>query len=349
MKNKIVQKIYLELNNIFGEEPIYLVGGSVRDIIMNKEPKDYDFTTALTPEVIEEKIHKVGKKVYTIGKRFGTIGVKIEDQLVEITTFRTEKYEEGNRKPNVEFVTTLEEDLSRRDFTINAMAIKQSSLIEENDSFTIIDPFSGIKDLGEKLIRTVGNPIKRFREDPLRLLRAIRFVNQFDGFTLEFKTFEAIIEKNYKILQISKERWMQELDKILLFGNPSIGLDLLAETKLLNFMIPELSLQVGYNQNNPHHQHNLWDHTLRVVDKVPKDINMRWAALLHDVAKPFVRNKKEENHYNYHKHDMLGADLTERIARHLKWSNERREVVVELVKHHMDENSPLKQYDREAK
>jgi len=241
--NKKATDIYNEVKDIIGES-LYLVGGSVRDILLDKEPKDYDFTTALLPDEIENKIKAKNKRAYIIGKRFGTIGVKIADRFVEITTFRSEKYDDQSRKPEVEFVNDITADLSRRDFTINAIAWRDGKLI---------DPFHGQEDLTNQEIRAVGNAVTRFREDPLRLLRAIRFASQL-GFIIEANTLYALIKKNYKILQISKERWMQELDKILLVDKPSIGLDYLAYTHLLHFMIPELALQINYDQNSPWHR-----------------------------------------------------------------------------------------------
>jgi tRNA nucleotidyltransferase (CCA-adding enzyme) len=329
-------KIYNGVEAIIGQ-PLYLVGGSIRDILLNKIPKDYDFTTPLQPEEIEQKIKDIQRRAYLTGKRFGTIGVKVEGQLVEITTFRTEKYIPGSRKPEVEFITDINEDLSRRDFTINAIAMGGKT----GDNF--VDPFNGIEDLKNRIIKAVGNPVTRFREDPLRLLRAVRFASQL-GFTIELKTLNAITKKNYKILQVSRERWMLELDKILLTDKPSVGLDYLAYTHLLHFMLPELALQVNYEQNSPWHKFDLWTHTKLVVDGTPKDINLRWAALLHDIAKPFVRRDKIDRS-NYIKHDMLGAEIVERYADYLKWSNDRKKNVKDLVKYHMQDESPLRDAD----
>lgn len=352
-----IKNIFREVQKIIPE--VYLVGGSVRDILLGKEPKDYDFCTSLLPEEIEKRVQEAGRKAYSVGKKFGTIGFKVEVEpkkfeYVEVTTFRGEKYKAGSRHPEVEFCTNLEDDLSRRDFTINALAWDGTDItLDGETTLQIIDPFLGRTDLINKTIRAVGNPITRFREDPLRLLRAIRFATQLD-FIIEEKTLDAIAKKNYKILQISKERWVQELDKILLSNNVALGLNLLAETKLLNFIIPELSLQVGYNQNNPYHTLTLWEHTVKTVEGIPKDIDLRWAALLHDIGKPFVQTVKTKNpvtnpHWHYIKHDLIGAEIVERIANHLRWSNDRKDKVISLVLNHMnDENSPLREADRKA-
>ena len=318
---------------------VYLVGGSVRDILLDRKPKDYDFCTPLFPEEIEKVIRDAGRHPFLTGKRFGTIGVKINGELVEITTFRTEKYKDGSRKPEVNFVKDLEEDLSRRDFTINAMAL---------DGDKIIDPFGGQTDLKFSLIRCVGKPSDRFQEDPLRMLRACRFASQLNG-TIEVETEKFMKQLNYKIIDISKERWMQELDKILLSNNPAIGLDALIRTNIMNYILPELSLQNGYNQNNPHHTLTLWSHTLETIKNTPADIELRWAALLHDIAKPFVRTDNNKGYSNYIKHDLLGGEFVLRLAAYLHWSNDRKNHVYNLVVNHMQDNSPLKQADREAK
>jgi tRNA nucleotidyltransferase (CCA-adding enzyme) len=335
--------------------PLFLVGGPVRDELLGKEPKDYDFTTPLLPEAIENAIIKSGHKPYLIGKRFGTIGMRIDGQLIEITTFRTEKYAGGNRKPEVEFVSDLTTDLSRRDFTINAIA---------RDECYIYDPFHGQEDLHFKVVGCVGKPSDRFKEDPLRMLRAARFASQL-GFVIEENTEDMCKQLNYKILEISKERWTMELDKILTSNNPEIGLDFLMRTRLMNFVLPEISLQLNYDQTNPHHTLTLWEHTKKVVTGTPNDIELRWAALLHDIAKPFCRQVKNkvavdiENtegiaitpfiHCNYHKHDMLGKEFVCKLATYLRWSNIRRDNIMNLVANHMDDNSPLRKADLEGK
>ena len=327
-----MDKTTIELEKIIS--PVYLVGGSVRDELLGKTPKDYDYTTPLTPDEIEAAIKAAGKRAYTVGKRFGTIGVMLDGEMVEITTFRTEKYSEGSRKPSVEYVTEITQDLGRRDFTINAMAKRGTKLI---------DPFEGQKDLEVKSIRCVGNPKARFKEDPLRILRAARFASQLE-FSVEENTEKKAKEVSHRILTVSKERWVMELDKILMTRKPSIGLDFLMRNKLFSFMIPELAIQDGYDQNSPYHDMELWKHTLTVVDNVPAEINLRWASLLHDMGKPFVRTNKPDRS-NYIKHDLLGAELVKRLASILRWSNDRKDKVSELVLNHMLETSPMRQAD----
>jgi tRNA nucleotidyltransferase/poly(A) polymerase len=325
---------------------IYMVGGCVRDHLIGRDPYDYDFCTPLSPLAVEEKIRACGKRPYLIGNRFGTVGVKVQDKdkmstLVEITTFRTEKYEDGSRKPMVEYVSSLEEDLSRRDFTINALAMKSDG--------EIIDYHNGKEDIAARLIRSVGKPKDRFKEDPLRMLRAARFASQL-GFAIDADILKATKEMNHKILEVSKERWMMELDKMLVSDNPRAGLEFMFETRLMNFMLPEISLQYNYEQDNPHHEHPLHEHTICVVENTIQDPIIRWAALLHDVAKPFLRQKKENPPRSvYYKHELLGFEFAEKMARYLKWSNERTAMVSEMVFEHMNEDSIFKEADMKAK
>lgn len=327
--------IYNEVKKLV--DPVYLVGGCVRDLLLNKEPKDYDFCTPLLPEVIEANIKKANKRAYLTGKRFGTLGVKINSKITEITTFRSETYTKGSRKPEVEFVNDITADLSRRDFGINAIAWKDGKFI---------DPFAGRIDLLEKKIRSVGHPTHRIKEDPLRMLRCGRFMSQLNFEVDDFLKC-SVKKHSYKIIGISRERWVSELDKLLQAENPTEGLKFLADTRLLNFMIPELALQVNYDQNSPYHDLDLWSHTLEVVKATPHtDLDLRWSALLHDIAKPFVRtDKKHKQQSNYIKHDYLGAEIVEKTARYLKWSNDRRKAVKELVRDHLREECPLRPYD----
>lgn len=324
-------------------KPVYLVGGKVRDNILGRENDDWDFTTPLTPDEIEAAFRETGRKVWTAGKKFGTIASKVQLNdgtfvKVEVTTFREEQYTKDNRKPTVQFVEHIEQDLARRDFTINAMALRGDRLI---------DPFNGKDSLLAGIIRAVGNPKERFNEDPLRILRAARFASVL-GFEIEERTSAKMKDRAHKILTISKERIMMEMDKILMSPMPSVGLDILMQTGVMVYIIPELTLQNNYNQNNPHHNLELWEHTLTVVDAVPADINMAWAALLHDIGKPFMRDDTRE-YSRYIKHDMVSAEITKRLADTMKWSNDRTEKVFALVNGHMSEQSPLKPYDRLGK
>jgi len=331
-----MNEVYKKVKSIIS--PVYMVGGCVRDCLLNVEPKDYDFSTPHEPETIERKIREAERKPFLTGKRFGTIGVKIGGHLVEITTFRTEIYQKGSRKPDVAFVRDIAADLSRRDFTINAIAMRDGRMI---------DPFSGAHDIEEKRIRCVGNATSRFKEDPLRMLRAARFAAQL-GFVVDDAVLRAITKLSHRILEVSKERWVGELDRLLLAPFVEQGLRCLMDTGLLNYIIPELSLQRNYDQRSRHHSHTLWEHTLRVTSQVPTDRDIRWAALLHDMAKPFVRCDREDRS-TYVKHDLLGYEMVVRLGRYLKWSNIRVTAVSELVRDHMDEGSPIREADNNAK
>lgn len=346
----MMKEILIEVNRIMKPFPVYAVGGCVRDFILGIEPKDYDFTTIATPDQIEKCIKSKSMRAFLTGKRFGTIGckVKIEEKYypIEITTFRTERYEPGNRKPEVNFVSSITEDLSRRDFTINSIAIR---LV--NNKLKIIDPFKGREDLKKELIRCVGNPKTRFKEDPLRILRAVRFATRFK-YEIEEDTYKKMQQMAIHILDISKERWMQELDKILLSQNIKWGLPLLWDTNLFKYMIPELNLQLDYNQNSQYHNFKLHIHTIRVVDEIRKetdDLNMLWAGLLHDCGKIFTKTENKKGYSNYIGHEKIGAELVDKYAKYLKWSNERHEKVRYLVLNHLNDDCPLRKYDNIGK
>jgi len=319
--------------------PVYMVGGSVRDKILRKIPYDYDFATPLSPLAVEERIRSAGKRPYMIGNRFGTIAMKVGGMLVEITTFRTETYTEGSRKPDVEYVSSLEEDLKRRDFTINSLAMKSDG--------EIVDCFGGKEDIERRLIRCVGNPEQRFKEDPLRMLRAARLSSQLD-FAIDCYIFDAVKDMRHKILEVSKERWCMEINKLLLTDSPRRGLQFLFETRLFDWIIPELGFQYEYDQMNPHHTHKLHEHTIRVVENTLPDTILRWAALLHDIGKPFVRTESKKSAH-YYKHELLGAEMAEMIGKHLRWSNMMVETVSAEIADHMKKGSSLYEADKEAK
>lgn len=355
----MIKKILEEVTEVMKPNPVYAVGGCVRDHILGIEPKDYDFCTPAEPDEIERLIRADKMRAYLTGKRFGTLGCKVKVDgkyhMVEITTFRKEEYKPKDRKPKVEYVETIREDLSRRDFTINALAMKL-----EGGKIKIIDPFNGRQDIKNKLIKCVGIPKHRFKEDPLRMLRAIRFAARFN-FCIDTLTHKKIRSGAITILDISKERWMMELDKILMSDNVGEGLMLLWADNLFKYMIPELDLQHFYDQNSRYHSNDLDYHTMKVVCATPKDINLRWAALLHDIGKPFVRTDKvvevgtgtgagkKISKSNYIGHEILGAEIVDRLATYLKWSNKRRKAVVDLVRNHLEDNSPLRKYDNEGK
>lgn len=319
--------------------PVYLVGGGVRDAVMGRPCDDYDFATPLSPDAIEAAVRAAGKRAYLTGKRFGTIGFKVNGAKVEVTTFRAESYDAASRRPRVAFLDDIAEDLSYRDFTINAMAMDADG--------TLIDPFGGQQDLQRGLVRATGNARARLKEDPLRMLRAARFAAQL-GFSVDSETVQAATRLSHRVLAVSHERWAAELDKLLLSERPSVGLRALVDMDVLRYVCPHLALQVGYNQNSPYHGLELWEHTLAVVDAVPADIVLRWAALLHDVGKPYARAEKPGRSI-YAKHDLIGAELVLQIGGSLKWANAHTAAVSDLVRDHLRDESPLRAADNAAK
>jgi putative nucleotidyltransferase with HDIG domain len=330
------RRLYAAVAAIVG--PVYLVGGSVRDEIMGRPCDDYDFTTPLPADEIEARVRAAGRRPFVAGRRFGTVGCTIDGRKVEITTFRAETYTPHSRRPRVEYLADLADDLARRDFTINAMALHGD---------TLVDPFGGARDVDDKIVRAVGEARARFEEDPLRMVRAARFASQF-GFAVDDATTAAMRRYAHRILGAARERWMLELDKLLVGTNAASAMRLLAETGLLRFMLPELHLQVGYDQDSPWHELPLFEHTLGVLQAAPPDVTMRWAALLHDVGKPYARVERPGRSTYVH-HEQIGAEIVERTALYLKWPVARRREVSALVAHHMDADSPLRSADDGAK
>ncbi|MCJ7691441.1 MAG: CCA tRNA nucleotidyltransferase, partial [Clostridiaceae bacterium] len=282
----------------------YIVGGSVRDFVMGLSmPKDYDIATSAMPE----EIIRLFLKTIPTGIKHGTVTVMLNGEGYEVTTYRIDGQYLDNRRPEaVTFVSNLKEDLARRDFTINALALN----VEDD----VIDYFGGLDDLADKIIRAVGEPNKRFQEDALRMLRAIRFAARLE-FHIEEKTLEAIKVNCNLILNISSERIRDELSKMLLSNNSGVALRLLEETKLLGFILPELQKAVGFNQLNPHHDKDIFNHTLSVVENCPLSLNLRVAALLHDIAKPdcFTLDKSGVGHF--YGHDKKSVMLTQQILK----------------------------------
>lgn len=305
----------------------YIVGGCVRDLLMNREPKDWDIATNAKPE----EIIKIFPDSFYENKFF-TVGVKTADEeipVVEVTTFRIEqKYSDKRHPDEVKFAKSLAEDLGRRDFTINALALKL-----KNKDFEIIDLFEGQKDLKNKIIRAVGNPDERFNEDALRMMRAIRFSSELN-FKIETKTLEAI-KKNSKNLQyVAEERIKDELQKIILSDKPSEGIELFHETGLLNFIIPELEKGYGVKQNR-HHIYTIYKHNLLSLKFCPsKKLEVRLAALLHDIAKPQTK-RGEGLDATFYNHDHVGKRVAEKILKRLRFSNGIIDKTILLIDNHM--------------
>ena len=294
----------------------YLVGGSIRDILLNKKVKDYDFATAARVE----DLLKIFPNAIKFGEKFGTILVIKNGFNFEITTFRSEgEYLDKRHPSRVEFVDNIEEDLKRRDFTVNAIAY-------DFDKNELIDNFGGILDIQNKIIKCVGDPNERFREDALRLLRACRFSVTL-GFSIEDKTLDALKNLSFMIDDISKERVRDEFLKIIDIKKPSVGIELLRNTGLLKYIIPELLVCVGVDQNK-FHSLDVYNHLLLSLDMADKSV--RVAALLHDIAKP--QTKDGEHFYN---HENVGAVMAEEILQRLKFSRDEINMVSKLIRLHL--------------
>ena len=287
----------------------WAVGGCVRDHLMGIRPHDYDCCTAATPEEMLEIF--ADRQLVLAGLKHGTVGVVTDFGVVEITTFRTEGGYADSRHPDwVKFVRNLKEDLARRDFTVNAMAYS---------------PRRG-------LLRAVGDPVRRFREDALRILRGLRFAARF-GFDIEEHTRAAMHTEIAGLDALARERVMTELEGFL---NAATARDLINAGEILCRCIPELAPTVGFDQKNPHHDRDIFTHTALVLERVPREPALRFAALLHDIGKPGSFSVDEEGVGHFLGHAALGAELADEILHRLKASNALREEVLFLIKHHMD-------------
>ncbi len=313
----------------------YLVGGCVRDVLLKRDPKDWDIATDAHPEDIQKAFPE---NVYE--NNFGTVGVKTESEdprlkIVEVTTFRIESEYSDRRHPDaVRFAKTIEEDLSRRDFTVNAMAmdLKSKTLDMKTD---IVDPYGGKEDLKNKIIRTVGDPRKRFEEDALRLMRAVRFAVEL-GFEIEPVTMKAVKDHAGLLEMISKERIRDEFLKIIMTPRAAEGVILLEDTGLLTHIIPELKEGVGCGQNK-HHIYTVFDHNVRALNyTVEKNysLEVRLAALLHDVGKPRTK-RGEGSDSTFYNHEGVGARMTAKIMDRLRVPKETAERVIHLVRYHL--------------
>ncbi len=314
---------------------LYIVGGTVRDVLLHREDSnDEDLATDATPDEIKRIVAPTRPQaVVLVGERFGTVRLHYPHNIVEITTFRSEQYNPDSRKPEVCFGTVLEDDLLRRDFTINAMACHP--LTGE-----IIDPFGGRQDLEAHLLRAVGNePDKRFDEDPLRLLRGVRFAAQLD-FTIEPATRRSIVRQAVKLQKISRERIRDEMNKLLVSANPAKGLDLLVELGLMEWIVPEVVALRGVSQQalKVIHTKDVYAHVLRVVERSSPRLICRWSALLHDIAKPRTRTV-EEGKVHFFGHEDVGAYMARDILKRLHFDRDFIESVSKIVRLHMRANA----------
>ena len=311
----------------------FLVGGCVRDACLGLEPHDYDICTAALPEETEAVFSD--HRLVLAGKKHGTVGVVTEGDVVEITTFRTEGDYRDNRHPEwVEFVPEIEKDLARRDFTVNAMAWSPTR--------GFADPFGGRKDLENRILRAVGHPETRFQEDSLRILRGVRFAVRF-GMTVDAETEAAMRSQAHLMDNLARERVFEELCKLIPLTSAR---DLCRFAPVLCRVIPELAPLVGYDQKNHHHAYDLFTHTALVVEHCPQNLALRWAALLHDIGKPFCMTFGEDGQAHYHGHAAVSAEMADGILRRLKAPTALREQVVLLIGKHMTLPLPEKKYLR---
>ncbi len=315
---------------------LYLVGGSVRDALMGRLGHDLDFTTSARPDEIERLLKKVSREVWDIGKAFGTIGANVEGGwVVEITTYRADTYRSDSRKPEVAFGDTLEGDLGRRDFTVNAMAVDVRTR-------RFVDPFGGLADLASEVIRTPGTPEQSFSDDPLRMMRAARFTSQL-GFVPTQEVITAMREMADRIDIISAERVRDELSKLLLTPHPRNGLNVFVATGLAARVLPELpALQLEVDE---HHRHkDVYEHSLTVLDQAialeqgrghAPDLVLRAAALLHDIGKPATRRFEDAGKVSFHHHDVVGAKLARKRLKALHFSSDEVKEICTLIELHL--------------
>ncbi len=329
--------LFVELGRRFTEAgfELALVGGPVRDAFLGRKAPDLDFTTSATPDEIIRVLKGYVDTHWDIGREFGTIGARIGDDTVEITTYRADTYDPSSRKPEVAFGTKLEDDLFRRDFTINSMALR---LPEK----TFVDPFNGLRDLIAGVIRTPGAPEVSFGDDPLRMMRGARFASQL-GFEIEPQTFEAMTSMAERIEIISAERVHDEFVKLMLGKHPRLGLEALVDSGLAERVLPELpALRLEVDEH--HHHKDVYEHTLRVVEQVISyeadyglegDFVLRFAALLHDIGKPATRKLETGGAVTFHQHDLVGARLAKKRMRELRFDNDTIRDVSRLIELHL--------------
>ena len=336
----------IELGRMFAEEgyELALVGGPVRDLLLHRESHDLDFCTSARPEQFEHILRRFGSDgFWDMGRKFGTLGAmrKREDGTpvqVEVTTYRSDTYDPDSRKPEVNYGDSLEGDLSRRDFTVNAMALRVPEL-------EFVDPFGGVNDLAKGVLRTPVDPRQSFDDDPLRMMRAVRFVAQL-GFRIEPETAEALSDMVDRIEIVSAERVRDELVKMLLSDRPRAGIEALVESGLADIIFPEIpALQLEIDE---HHRHkDVFEHTMIVIDRavaletgpdgpVPSpDLTLRLAALMHDIGKPKTRRFESGGKVSFHHHDAVGAKMTRKRLKALHFDHHIVEDVSELVNLHL--------------
>ncbi len=329
--------LFTKLGSLFAEagHELALVGGPVRDAFLGRKAPDLDFTTTATPDETLSIIKSVVDAHWDIGREFGTIGARIGNDQIEITTYRADKYDSDSRKPEVAFGKDLTEDLLRRDFTVNAMALRLPERV-------FVDPFNGLKDLVDGIIRTPGKPEDSFSDDPLRMMRAARFSAQLE-FEIEPETFEAMSSMVERIDIISAERIQTEFVKLMLGKNPRKGLEVLVDSGLAEKVLPELpALKLEVDEH--HHHKDVFEHTLRVVEQaidyekdygLEKDFTLRFAALMHDIGKPATRKLEPGGGVSFYHHDVVGAKLAKKRMKALRFDNDTIKAVSRLIELHL--------------
>ncbi|GLF96768.1 CCA tRNA nucleotidyltransferase [Streptomyces yaizuensis] len=309
-----------------------LVGGSVRDALLGRLGNDLDFTTDARPEAVLKIMRPWADSVWDVGIAFGTVGAQKDGYQIEVTTYRSEAYDRTSRKPEVSYGDSIEQDLVRRDFTVNAMAV---ALPEKE----FIDPHQGLEDLAARVLRTPGTPEESFSDDPLRMMRAARFAAQLD-FEVASEVVAAMKDMADRIEIVSAERVRDELNKLLLSTHPRTGLALLVESGLAAHVLPELpALRL---ESDEHHRHkDVYEHSLTVLEQAidleedGPDLVLRLAALLHDIGKPRTRRFESDGRVSFHHHEVVGAKMTKKRMTALKYSNELVKEVSRLVELHL--------------
>jgi poly(A) polymerase len=326
-----------ELGALFASagHELAIVGGPVRDAVLGRPGNDWDFATSARPDDIERIVAGWADAVWDVGREFGTIGLRRGGHQLEVTTYRTDAYDEGSRKPDVQFGDTLDGDLSRRDFAVNAMAIRLPSR-------EFVDLFGGLTDLDARVLRTPVTPEQSFSDDPLRMMRAARFVARL-GFTAAPEVVAAMTAMAGRLEIVSAERIRDELDKLLTSAHPVAGLRLLVDTGLAEQMLPELPALIL--ERDEHHRHkDVYEHSLTVLEQAIElehrldsapDLVIRLAALLHDIGKPRTRRFVEGGTVTFHHHDVVGAKLARKRMKALRYSNDTIDQVSALIELHL--------------
>lgn len=329
--------LFLKLGKLFENAgfELSLVGGPVRDAILGRKAPDLDFTTSANPDQIIALLKPISSGLWDIGRAFGTIAAKVDDEQVEITSYRADSYDKESRKPTVEFGDNLEDDLIRRDFTVNAMALRLPSK-------TFVDPHQGLRDLLGQTLQTPTKPEISFSDDPLRMMRAARFASQL-GFEIEPETFEAMVQMKDRIKIISAERVRDEIIKLLLSDDPKPGLEALVDSGIAEIVLPELPA-LKLESDEHHHHKDVYQHTLTVIAQaidyekdygLENDLVLRLAALMHDMGKPATRRLEPGGAVSFYHHDVVGAKLAKKRLTELRFDNDTIKAVARLVELHL--------------